>query len=39
MFKFVLEKPGKWFKSAEKRKIAAEECYFVWLQTTDRQLD
>ena len=28
MFKFVLEKPGKWLQS-KTRKMAAEEFYFV----------
>ena len=31
MFKCVLEKSGKWFRSAKTRKMAAEECYFVKL--------
>ena len=29
MFKFVLEKPVKWFYSVKTRKVAAEEFYFV----------
>ena len=29
MFKFVLEKPGKWLQSVKTRKMAAEEFYFV----------